>query len=136
MNAEFCEFEEAVVAAIANGEWSDSLRHHVANCGQCADLQLISEYLRQVTAREEEATVLPTPSFLWWRAQLAERQEKAQQALAAIEIVQKLAIAFAVICLILFAWLWTPLHGGTLLAALGLSVSTGLVLFGWVRGRI
>jgi hypothetical protein len=136
MRPEFCEFEEAVAAALSSGEWTHELREHLANCGHCADLHLISEYLASVAPTPEEAAPLPAPGLIWWRAQLAERQEQATRAVAAIEFMQTLAMVVAAIAVLVLALFWKPMHWSTLLMGVGLLVSTAAVLYGWVRGRI
>jgi hypothetical protein len=135
MTPEFCAFEDAVAAALANGHWTDELREHAAACPQCCDMQLVSQCLARAVTTNEPLP-LPTSSFLWWRAQLAERQQRANRALAAIEIVQRLAITATLIATVAVTWVWKPIHGNILLAAVGLFGSTGVVLYRWVRGRI
>jgi hypothetical protein len=137
MRPEFCEFEEPVAAALSSGQWTHELREHLAHCGQCADMCLVSQYLAGTAARPgEESGPLPAPGLIWWRAQLAERQEQAARAMAAIEIMQNIAIAAALVVVAVLPLFWKPMHWSTLLMGVGLLVSTAAVLYGWVRGRI
>lgn len=135
MKAEFCEFEEAVTAAIQRGEWNEKLRQHTAGCAACADLELVARYCAEAAKHAEEPP-LPTAGFLWWRAQIAERQEQARRAVAAIEIVQKVAIGVALVLLVVLLMFSKPVHWEALLAGFGLFACSGAVLYSWVRGRI
>ena len=67
---------------------------------------------------------------------MAERKERAARAMVAIEIMQKLAIAVAMVIVIVIGSLWKSVDWSTLLVGAGLLVSTSAVLYGWVRGRI
>jgi hypothetical protein len=136
MRPELCEYEEAVGAALSSGQWNDELVRHLASCSQCADLRLVSQYLASAGTAIEEAAPLPAPGLIWWRAQLAERQEQATRGVAAIDLMQKLAIAVALIGLVAITLLWKPIDWGALLIGVGLLLSSAAVLYGWVRGRI
>lgn len=135
MKAEFCRFEEAVTAAIQSGEWNEDLRRHVAGCEECADLALVARYCA-AAAKDIPEAPLPAAGLLWWRAQIAERQEQAERAVAAIEVVQKVAIGVVLVLLLGLLMLSKPVHWEALLAAFGLFASSGVVLYSWVRGRI
>ena len=134
MNAEICEFEEATAAALASGEWSAELREHLNACALCAELELVGQSLAQVTA-DQDAAPLPAPGLIWWRSQLAERRRQAERAVAAIALMQRLAIAVALVAAVPLLWLCKP---SVWLIFLGLSMllATGAVLYGWARGRI
>jgi hypothetical protein len=135
MKSEVCEFEEAVGTASSSGLWADELRKHLAVCSQCSDLRLVSEYLASARL-VDDAAPLPAAGLIWWRAQLAERKERAARAMVAIEIMQKLAIAVALVIVMVIGSLWKPVDWSTLLMGAGLLLSTSAVLYGWVRGRI
>jgi hypothetical protein len=132
MKAEICAFEEASAAAFASGDWSAELHDHVNACAACSELALVWQSLGQATGEQNDAP-LPAPGLIWWRAQLAERREQAERAVAAIALMQKLAIALALAAAVPLLWLskpnvWLILFGVTLFLA------TGAVLYGWARG--
>jgi hypothetical protein len=133
---DFCEFEEILKAALANGEWNEGLEEHVAACSQCADCLLVSKYFAEAANAAEPAFNLPAPGLIWWRAQLAERHEHAARAVAAIDLMQKLATAIALAAVVVCLFLWGPVDRNFLLMALGLLISTAALLYGWIRGRI
>jgi hypothetical protein len=134
MKAEICGFEDAVSAALGSGEWSAELRAHLNGCAPCAELELVYQSLAHATKNENTAP-LPAPGLIWWRSQLEERREQAERALAAIALMQKLAIAVALVAAVAFMWFAKP---GVWPVLLGLSMllATGAVLYGWERGRI
>jgi hypothetical protein len=137
MNLEFCEYEEAVTAALASGQWSEELVQHLTACRQCADLRLVSQYLATAAPpTREQTTHLPAPGLIWWRAQLAERQALAARAVAAIEVMQKVALAVALVAVVTCAIFTKPVELSTLLLGAGLAGGSAAVLYGWVRGRI
>jgi len=136
MKSEFCAFENAVSAAVSNGQWSEELREHVDNCSQCADIRLVCQYLTSTTPAAEADVPLPAAGFVWWRGLLAERQEQAKRAVAAIEIMQKFALVAALIAVIGFTLLWRPVDWSVLLLGSGLLLSTAVILYSWIRGRI
>jgi hypothetical protein len=134
MMREMCEFEDTVAEALTSGQWADDVREHVQRCGHCAELQIVWAALH--TAKPTDESRLPAPGLIWWRGQLDERREAARRAVAAIDIMQKLAVAVALVAAIVFGWLWTPVDWGVLLLGAGLLLSTAIVLYGWIRGRI
>ncbi len=138
MKAEFCEFEESVAAAFFSGQWTDELSNHVARCGHCADLRLVLECLAKAASPSQEAATapLPAPGLIWWRAQLAERRQQATRAVAAIDFMQKFAVAAALLAVAGVIAVWKPIDWGTVFIGLGLSAGTMAVLFSWARGRI
>jgi hypothetical protein len=140
MTNEFCEYEDAVAAALQRGQMDGSLRGHLRVCPHCAELQLIWQYFESAAPLADEFRPLPAPGLIWWRAQLAERREQAQRAVAAIELMQKLAIGVTLIALVTFALLWgrdiSPVYPNTSLIGAGMFLANAVVLYGWARGRI
>jgi hypothetical protein len=137
MNPELCEFEDAVTAALSSGQWDDTLHRHVAFCTQCAELQEVWQSLAGAAALVEGAQPLPAPGLIWWRAQ---RREQAERAVAAIELMRKLAVAVALVALVVFMWLWKPdvsvIHLSAVIMGVSMLLGSGAVLYGWARGRI
>ena len=134
MIPETCEFEDAVSLALANGQLAGRLRQHVAACRHCAELELVWQCLTHAAGNDEPP--LPAPGLIWWRSQLDHRRAKAERAVASIALMQKVAIAAALVAMAAAsAWFWKP---GIWLVLLGLSMllATGAVLYSWARGRI
>jgi len=134
VKAEICEFEEAIAAASASGEWSAELCEHLNACAGCAELKLVWQSLAAATSGQDAAP-LPAPGLIWWRSQLAKRREQAERAVSAIALMQKLAIALALAAAMPLLWLCKP-SVWLILFGVSLLLGTGAVLYGWARGRI
>jgi hypothetical protein len=139
MKFAFCQFEDAVTAALLGGFWTEDLREHSAVCPHCSELEMVWEELAHV-AEVRGDRPLPSSGLIWWRAQLIARRERMERAIAAIEIMRKIAIAATLIAVAVFVWLWKPdigpVYWSGLLTGAGLLLSSGIVLYGWARGRI
>jgi hypothetical protein len=140
MNSDCCQFEDAVTAALANGWWTDDLRRHAAVCPQCSELQLVWKELAYAAELDGYLMPMPSAGLIWRHAQLTVRRERMERAIAAIEIMRKIAIAATLIALGVFVWLWkpdiSPVYWSAVLTGAGLLLSSGIVLYGWARGRI
>jgi hypothetical protein len=134
MNAEICEFEEATAAALASGAWGIELRRHLDVCSVCAELEVVWRSLAQAKT-DQAGAPLPAPGLIWWRSQLVARREQAERAVAAIALMQKLAIAVAFVAGVPLVWLCRPSVWLILLCS-SMFLGTGAVLYGWARGRI
>jgi hypothetical protein len=133
MKSDFCEFEETLTSALLAGRWDDSLERHAATCSHCGDLLLVWQYLG---AASEQTAPLPAAGLIWWRSQLAERREHAERAVAAIDLMQRFAVAVALIAATVCAAVWRGVDWNVVVLGAALLVCTGIVLYGWVRGRI
>ena len=140
MKPEVCEFEDAVTAALYSGEWDATLREHVVQCPQCAELRDVCQSLAHAALTVGDTNPVPAPGLIWWRAQLAERREQAERAVAAIELMRKLAGAVTLIVLAMVLWFWKPdgslVDRSAVLMGVSMLVVSGAVLYGWARGRI
>src|SRR6185312_6128522 len=92
---------------------------------------------------ELDATPLPSPELIWWRARLDEKRRLARRSMLAIETVRIAAVAVAALFIVLSIVLWAPRLFGDLPLPLPLTVaalvvfgfSTGGILFAWDRRR-
>ena len=78
MNVTSCSYEAAVTDAARSGQWTKSLRAHVAGCTECSDLVRVAEWMGNVAARVAQTQSLPDPTYLWLRAQLEKRADQAR----------------------------------------------------------
>lgn len=102
MNLNDCPQEASVIAALANGSLPDELNRHGESCPICQDAQLVWAYLRD-SARADAQTDLPSSGVIWWRAQLAKKRAAAQRSVAAIDVMQRIALAVTIIAVIAIA---------------------------------
>jgi hypothetical protein len=136
MKSNSCDLEEMMTSALARATLSEELGQHAASCVHCADLLLVSQFLGEAAPSTDQTAPLPMAGLIWWKAQLAERREHAERAVAAIDIMQKLALAVTLGTLSGCALIWRPIDLIVLLLGACLLVGTLAVLYGWVRGRI
>lgn len=138
-----CQREPELLAALASGELHDELRAHLESCPECNEIQQVWMYLAGLSA-EQDATPLPAPGLIWWRAQLATKRKQAEESVAAIKLANKTAAALTLALVCLAAILWGPQSWehlpvpvlGAGIALLVLLFSAGTVLYVWARGKI
>jgi hypothetical protein len=114
MMLEFCSQEKELAAALQEERWPDAvdpaLRAHVDACRSCGELVLVAQTLRQSRNEAAQQAVLPAPGALWWRAQMRRRRGAVERMTRPIAVVEKLAFASVVLCLLcLAAWQWSPI---------------------------
>lgn len=94
-----CKRSAELRDVMARGHWPEAcpaeLREHVTSCRRCSDAVLVSGALR--VAREAALPERPvvSPSLIWWRAQLRQRQvviEKVSKPLLRAQLVALLIV--------------------------------------------
>ncbi|HTU46116.1 MAG TPA: hypothetical protein VMF91_13695 [Bryobacteraceae bacterium] len=99
-----CEKESNVLSGLRSGSMPVELEAHLNSCPVCQDAKLVWSYLEGCAAAETETEIAPAGT-VWWRAQLAKKRAAAQQSVAWINTMQKIAIAVSVITAIAIgAW--------------------------------
>lgn len=127
MNPNHCPHEASLLAALASGCMPNELSQHVASCAVCQDVRLIWAHLHEC-AEEDAHAALPSSGVIWWRAELAKKRAAAQRSVAAISIMQSIALA-AVIAGLLAIAVWQSSRLAELpLTLLAGSAATVLVL--------
>jgi hypothetical protein len=108
------------------------------------DESRLRRYFEELAGCEElDASPLPSPELIWWRARLAENRRLARRSIIAIEGVRIAAVVVAAAFVVLSVVLWAPLLFGDLPLPLSLTLasltlfgcSTGGVLLAWSRRR-
>jgi hypothetical protein len=90
MKSANCPQENEVAKAARSGAWDDALRAHAKGCAICRDVAAAAGWMQNLARREETDLDSRQASLIWWKAQLAEKQaraERAQEIAAWIEIV-------------------------------------------------
>jgi hypothetical protein len=138
-----CDYEDTLLEALASAHVSEELRRHIAACPACSETALVWDYLGSAQNDLSQNRTLPAAGFVWWRAQLAEKRRRAERSVAAIDLVQKLAVAllFVVVAILTF---WASQRTADFVmsfafAGAGFAVLLCLVvgvLYAWVRERI
>jgi len=98
-----CLHEQRIVEAIVGGRWPHacdaSLVTHAAACEICRDVVTVAVALHEddVCARHEpQASRLPSPGLVWWRATIRARAEATRVAERPLTVAQGVAGACAV----------------------------------------
>lgn len=90
-----CAVEHELLDAVAAGRWPDrvdaGLGQHVASCDVCRDVAILAVGFLEERDRAWADVRVPSPSLVWWRAQLRARDEAARVAVRPIVAVQMLA---------------------------------------------
>lgn len=106
-----CEWEQAVIEALASGSWPEQLQVHVAGCPGCADVILVTQLFREAAVPTREDP-LPDPGMIWRAAARAERQQAVDRATWPITVMTRLALAACVVATVAgIAWLWSAMQG-------------------------
>jgi hypothetical protein len=74
MNSPGCWQEQKVMEASRSGECSPELRAHVAECADCAEVMLVSQFLR-CNAESLSGISVPEASAVWHRSVRGSRAE-------------------------------------------------------------
>jgi len=117
---EFCEYEQAVAAALRTGAFPEDLLAHVGSCPVCTEVMIVSQSLMQDLEAGE--IHVPDAGLVWRRAQAAARQQAIAKATRPIRIARIGALVAAAIAV---AWLAIPgLNTGSWMPDLGHSLSS------------
>jgi len=125
-----CHRESEVLAAVTTGTISDELRIHAMACPDCVELVLVAGFMNRGAAELQDAGPLPDPEYLWWRANLKQREIQSQRATSAITLVQRVSVvAGALVTLMLLRGILPELiswFGGLKSAAPVFSIPGGM----------
>jgi hypothetical protein len=97
MNRSICEREDQTTAAVRSGTIPPEIASHARQCATCADILLVTVFLRQGgTLAEHEQITMPDAGLIWKTAQSRATQEAMRLALRPIRFMKIIAvIAFA-----------------------------------------
>jgi hypothetical protein len=140
-----CRFEPDVIRAAASGEWTASLREHLATCADCAAASEVGPWMEEFARIDDREHVLPDPAVLWLKAKLMQSNAAMQRAALPITRVQIAAyLAVAACWAALLTWKWpaiqawvnslTPSHvmlasaGAQATASVSVSLFAGIVV--------
>ena len=98
-----CPFEPQVAEATANGRWTPHLTNHLAECGDCADLALVSGLLQATEEPRELAVDVAEAGRIWKRAEEERRLAQGKKALLPLKIGELSACLLGGIALVGFS---------------------------------
>jgi hypothetical protein len=102
-----CPRESEVLEVVAIGQWpgraDESLRDHVSGCSVCSDLATIASAIADLGDASITVARVPDAAVVWYRAQLAAREEAARKAVRPM-LLAHLAAAAGAAGIGLVAW--------------------------------
>ena len=105
-----CPFEPNVIDAAASGQWSESLRAHLASCADCAAAAEVAPWMVSFAKQDDREHILPDPAVLWLKAKLLQSNAAVER--AALPITRSLIAAYLIIAAgwaALLTWKWGAL---------------------------
>jgi hypothetical protein len=106
-----CPYEDATTGAARSGNWDSLLEKHAYECVVCREVLLASSWMQTLEQEVPQASAANDDSrdasLLWWRAQLTEKQARAEQAhwiLEWTEMFVACALAAALVGWALWNW--------------------------------
>lgn len=99
-----CHREAEVLTAVRTGRFSDELRIHAMDCPDCSDLVLVAGVLNRGAAELAEVGPLPDAQYLWWRANLEQREIRSRRATSIITMIQRVAVVSGALVAATFLW--------------------------------
>jgi predicted anti-sigma-YlaC factor YlaD len=149
-----CSYEHELTAALQKARWPEActpeLRTHVETCPHCKELLLVARAFQRARREALPQARLVSPSLIWWRAQLRQRNEAMERAAKPIAVVETLALVGTLLAVVALAvgmradftaWLYDsggltllkglwPAESGTSLATVLLAGTATLGLLG------
>jgi hypothetical protein len=102
-----CRLEPDAIRAAATGEWTTSLREHVANCADCTAAAEVGPWMEEFARVDDREHVLPDPAVLWLKAKLLQSNTAMHRAalpITRIQIASYLAVAACWAALLTWKW--------------------------------
>ncbi len=106
-----CRLEPDIIRAAAGGEWTASLRNHLASCEDCAAAAEVEPWMEEFARIDDREHILPDPAVLWLKAKLMQSNtmmHRVAMPITRIQIVAYLAVAACWAALL--TWKWTALQ--------------------------
>ena len=102
-----CPRETEVVDLVAIGQWparaDAALAEHVAGCEICSDVAVVATALTDLGESSMPAVRVPDAGAVWYRAQVAAREELARRATRPM-LAAEIAAALAAVVVIALTW--------------------------------
>jgi hypothetical protein len=106
-----CPQEVSVLKAVRTGIWEEALSTHLDECADCQEIAHALRWMQALAQSSENTRALPDASRVWWRAQVSEKQAKAERAQELFEWTETLfASVFAAGSAVWVVWNWSALQ--------------------------
>ena len=97
MKNQYCEKEQAMVAASHAGALNADLLAHAAGCVFCSEALLVTDFLREESASLDRELRTPEAALIWRKAQSRAREKALTRASLPIRIARACAYALAIL---------------------------------------
>lgn len=125
-NANACQREDELLAALGAGFIGEELESHIAKCAACRELRLVAGALLDERVQAVTEATLPSSGTMLWRMQRRRRQEAQATARRSLLIGQAVTLAAAVA--LVFKLLGGNLAGEAVNVIASIKLSTPLLL--------
>lgn len=106
-----CRFEPDVIRAAASGEWTASLRAHLATCADCAAAAEVGPWMEEFARIDDREHILPDPAVLWLKAKLMQSNTMMHRVSLPITRLQIAAYLTVAACwAALLTWKWPAIQ--------------------------
>ncbi len=102
MSQRGCPQEANILKAVRAGIWEESITTHIAACPTCRELARTARWMQSLAKTSANAPPLADPARIWWRAQLSEKQAKAERTQEVFEWTE--IISASILCAAFAAW--------------------------------
>jgi hypothetical protein len=115
MNLPFCSQEEKIAELAKTGNWPQAadpdLAAHAGKCSRCNEALFAIQMLQRLRASDVKRAHIGSPTALWWRAQLRQRNGAMEQIAKPLVWAEIVAfIGMLVIAAAIFFQQWTPIN--------------------------
>ncbi len=97
-----CARENEVRQSCRSDLWTPALREHALHCAACTEIVIVAGFLLHEAEITELEAQLPSSSLLWWRAQLAAKNEALMRATRPITVFAFLSVLASTLGLLWF----------------------------------
>src|SRR5271165_5828678 len=97
MTEDYCEKEQAVVAALHGGTLNAELLGHAGGCPVCSEVLLVAEFLHEEGTSFDRELRLPDATVIWRKAQAMAREKALARATLPIRIARTCAYSVAIL---------------------------------------
>ena len=106
-----CRLEPDVIRAAASGEWTASLRTHVASCADCAAAAEVGPWMEEFARLDNRERILPDPAVLWFKAKLMQSNSMMHRVALPITRLQIGAYLIVAACwAAMLTWKWPAIQ--------------------------
>lgn len=86
--SEPCQRQSQILRAATEDRWTDALRDHLAECGDCAAAASVAPWMQSFSQISDREHILPNPTLVWLKAQLLQGHADATRLTRPLNIMQ------------------------------------------------